>query len=104
MLTDVIRWGFHVQEDGKVGVNVLGDEQVLWEHVAVKFEVHTRNSQTPDSRHWTLEIPNPRFSEPSNNPRPTCARTFFLPVFAYPFLSSSFEYATQIDAFSHAYQ
>ena len=61
MLTEVERWGFHVPEKGKVGVNVLGDEQVLWEHVAVKFEVHTKNSQTPDGRHWTPEIPNPRF-------------------------------------------
>ena len=41
-------------------VNGLGDEQVLWEHVAVKFD--TKNGQTPDSRHRTPEIPNPRFS------------------------------------------
>ena len=41
---------------------MLGDEQVLWEHVAVKFEVHTKDGQTPDSRHRTPEIPNPRFS------------------------------------------
>ena len=61
MLTDVERQGFHVPEEGKVGANVLGDEQVLWEHVAMKFKVH-RNGQTPDSRHRTLEIPNPRFS------------------------------------------
>ena len=62
MLTDVERRGFHVPEEGRVGANVLGDEQVLWEHVAVKFEVHTRTGQTPDSRHRTPEIPNPRFS------------------------------------------
>ena len=39
-----------------------------------------------------------------NNTRPTRPRTFFLPVFAYPFSSESLEYATQLDAFSHAYK
>ena len=62
MLTEVERRGFHVPGEGKVGANVLGDVQVLWEHVAVKFEVHTKDGQTPDSRHRTPEIPNPRFS------------------------------------------
>ena len=56
MLSEVERWGFYVPEEGKVGANVLGNEQVLWEHVAMKFEVHIKNSQTPDSRHRTPEI------------------------------------------------
>ena len=55
-LTEVERRGFHVPEEGKVGANVLGDEQVLWEHVVMKFEVHTRNGQTPDTRNSKSQI------------------------------------------------
>ena len=40
--------------------------------------------------------------EHSNNTHLTHPRTFFLPVFAYPFSSESLECATQFDAFSHA--
>ena len=56
MLTEVERRGFHVAEEGKVGANVLGDEQVLWEHLAVKFEVHTKNGQTPDTGNSKSQI------------------------------------------------
>ena len=38
-----------------------------------------------------------------NKSRPTRPRPLFLSVLAYPFSSESLEYATQLDAFSHAY-
>ena len=63
--------------------------------------------ETPKARKGSgpRQIHRPSIRQPQhpNNTCPTRPRTFFLPVFAYPFSSESLEYATQLDAVSHAY-
>ena len=63
------RRGCHVPEEGEVGANVLGDEQVLWEHVAMiirKFPPKMARHQTANTGHWKFQIPD--FLDPFTGP------------------------------------